>query len=450
MDESAFSMEVRPRAAKVGLFRRLLSSVAGAGSTEYVLIIGACSLGGLIGFKNFGKALRSDLGKEAQLILGKETPSVAPPDLIKTPGGLKPFLDGFVPPGGFFPACGVTGCTQCSLPKPSDVASRSSALTLSGTTSSSNGAVDPRSSGCSGQPAPSGPYQEGDACVNQESAKGYNGHALSGTIEIGDETLTLPKIAPNFKELCATSCSSSGEVNDITVEIVDNLKLKQKTAWCPKEKAAEAESSQVSKHGSQPSIHEFFSALEAWCAALQSTPGDDDYAKFLDPDVKRVEQEMTNKLKAMPASIRNSINASLMAKTGSNHTEAKVIEFLEGLAHANGTNLSNENLRLDLEGDWSPCQLCSDRLKQFVNKYGGSVNYCWTKGIYSTGIARENPDLVKGGGQLMGGVIRHQGCVAISQEGVSYSGEELCAKGESGGQASGSTINDSGTSPSPH
>ena len=63
MDESAFSMEVRPRAAKAGLFRRLLSSVAGAGSTEYVLIIGACSLGGLIGFKNFGKALRSDLGK---------------------------------------------------------------------------------------------------------------------------------------------------------------------------------------------------------------------------------------------------------------------------------------------------------------------------------------------------------------------------------------------------
>src|SRR6187455_2954366 len=160
MDESAFSMAVGPRAAKIGLFRRLLSSVAGAGSTEYVLIIGACSLGGLIGFKNFGKALRSDLGKEAQLILGKETPSVAPPELIKTPG-LKPFLDGFVPPGGFFPACGVKGCTQCSLPKPPDVASRSSALTLSGTTSNSNGAVDPRSSGCSGEPAPSGPYQEG-------------------------------------------------------------------------------------------------------------------------------------------------------------------------------------------------------------------------------------------------------------------------------------------------
>jgi hypothetical protein len=360
------------------------------------------------------------------------------------------------------------------------------------------------------------------ACVNQESAKGNNGHSLTGTVVADDTTLKLPDIAPDFKEICGdgNSCSAasnSGFVKDIGVKIVANLKLKQKASWCVKDdngqrkkateeikqewndwaksykpvwlKSGEAQTkidawlkknpgksrknaesavwstkksqldSQRDKNadagvrpragegnvpgysGPNSSIAPFFKALDDWCAELEKVGDSAPYEKYLTPEVKAVEDKMLASLKAMPSSIQTSIDASLMSQTGSNHTEKKVIELIEGWAAKNGKDLKNMNLKMDLVGDWSPCETCTTALKDFVSTYGGTAHYCWTKGIYSGGIARQNPKFVVTGGELMGGTIKHQGCVTISPTGTTFTGETLCKQGEKNGKKSKSTAN---------
>ncbi len=360
------------------------------------------------------------------------------------------------------------------------------------------------------------------SCVNQESAKGNNGHKLSGNITADGTTIEINDIAPDFAEVCgdANKCSmtNGGKKEDIGVSIVGNLKLKQMEAWCKKDtdgsrkakteqiktewndwaktyktfwansqegkdavaaylakhpgksekeaksavwatkksgldrqrdaKAARGERPQAGEGGNtsykgpNAKIDPFFKALEKWCSALegasQTTPIP--YEKFLTPEVKAAEAEMLKNLKAMPKPMQTSIGASLMSQTGSNHTEAKVIELLEGWAKKYDKNLQSMDLNMKLTGDWSPCATCTERLKDFVKSYGGSVEYCWTKGIYSTGIGRDD-SLVQGTGGLMSGTIKHQGCVTINSTGTKVTGEKLCKPGEKNGKPSQSKAN---------
>lgn len=356
------------------------------------------------------------------------------------------------------------------------------------------------------------------ACTNQESAKGDNGHSLTGHIIADDTVISLPNIAPKLKEICGdgNSCpatSSNGFVQDIGVQIVASIKAKQKAAWCPKtngkrkaeteeirqewnewatafkdawpqssegqaaiqkylsknpgksQKDAESETWKVKKKqidktrnsnaaagvrpqagqgglsgypGPDPGLREFFEALDSWCGELDKVGDKDSYEKYMTPAVKAAEAKMENALKGLPSSVENSINSSLLLQTGSAHTEKKVIELLQGWAYQNGKDLKSMKLRMDLVGDWSPCESCTKALKEFVATYGGTVSYCWTKGIYSSGIARSKEFVVAGGG-LISGTIRHKGCVTITPTSTNFAGERLCKAGETKGVPSAST-----------
>ena len=93
---------------------------------------------------------------------------------------------------------------------------------------------------------------------------------------------------------------------------------------------------------------------------------------------------------------------------------------------------------MDLVGDWSPCSSCTKALQEFVATYGGTVSYCWTKGIYQSGIARTN-EFVVAGGSLIAGTIKHKGCVTITPTSTNFAGERLCKPGETNGVPSAST-----------
>ncbi|MFZ5896378.1 MAG: hypothetical protein ACOY0T_35315 [Myxococcota bacterium] len=363
------------------------------------------------------------------------------------------------------------------------------------------------------------------ACVNQESAANNNGHDLTGNIYADGYTLALPTIKPTFDEICSTksACSSTsptGEIVDnIGVEIVKNLKLKAKAAWCPKEngkrkseteqiktewnewartykaywensaegkqavaewlksrgkdaknatdvKAAKSavwntkkgqldrqrnqaaaegrrpaagEGGNSNYRGPDPNIASFFTALDVWCSALENFNGGTPYQRFKDPNVKAAEQTMEDAFKKMSKEVQKSMNTVLQLQTGAAHTEKKVIDLLEGWADKEGKLLKDMNPVLDLTGDWSPCPTCSVALREFVSTYGGSAKYCWTKGLYQGGIAREYKGYVVPGGTLSGKILKHTGCVTITPTGTSFTGERLCDQKEKNGQKSKST-----------
>jgi hypothetical protein len=193
--------------------------------------------------------------------------------------------------------------------------------------------------------------------------------------------------------------------------------------------------------GPNAKIDPFFKALDTWCDALEAAKGSVPlrYEKFSTPEVQAAEKEMLKNLQSMPKTIQNSVAASLMNQTGSNHTEAKVIELLEGWSKKYKQNLKDMDVHMELTGDWSPCTTCTQRLKDFVEAYGGTVKYCWTKGIYTTGVGR-NDSFVQGGGELISGTIKHKGCVEIGPTGPPKftSSAKLCKKGEKNGRPASS------------
>ncbi|HET9934286.1 MAG TPA: hypothetical protein VFQ35_26470, partial [Polyangiaceae bacterium] len=184
--------------------------------------------------------------------------------------------------------------------------------------------------------------------------------------------------------------------------------------------------------GPDPALGDFFSALDSWCSELEKVGDKGPYEKYLAPNVKAAEDRMLAAYSSLPSTIEQSIDTSLQLQSGINHTERKVIELLEGWANKGGKDLKSMKLRMDLEGDWSPCASCTRALQEFVATYGGSVSYCWTKGIYLSGIARTK-EFVVAGGSLMAGTIRHKGCVTITPTGTNFAGERLCDKGETRG-----------------
>jgi hypothetical protein len=94
--------------AFLSLFR---GHTRGAAHLEYITIVGACALTGIVGFKQFGVAFNSNLEKEAQHIQGKGMPDLGTPLKPTVPYVGNP-LAPFIPSQPQFPACGPRGCTR--------------------------------------------------------------------------------------------------------------------------------------------------------------------------------------------------------------------------------------------------------------------------------------------------------------------------------------------------
>jgi hypothetical protein len=147
-----------------------------------------------------------------------------------------------------------------------------------------------------------------------------------------------------------------------------------------------------------------------------------------DAQAERAANAALSAYNSMADPLKLKINQSLNNTGNGDHTEPMLIALLKKWSQKSSTALAGGTL--ELTGDWSPCQGCDKDLEKFAQKENVTIRYCWTKGIYTNGPARDPRKFVQNGGPLMGGNVKHKGCItyAAGTGTSSMTGGKLCQK----------------------